>query len=135
MKLVDVRNLTARSATTKHEHHKSMALAQRNMVARYKSVTEEKADGATFTPRGLAGFVARQIASLLVARPDRRLRILDPAVGEGALLVSLIETLSAQGVRDLEVHGFETNRELLLRATRTISSRFPDVPAHFSSND
>lgn len=130
-----MRNLTARHAATKYEHHKSMALAQRNMVARYKYVTEEKADGATFTPRGLAGFVARQIASLLTARPDRPLRILDPAVGEGALLVSLIETLSTQGVRELEVHGFETNRELLLRAKGKISSRFPEVPVRFSSND
>jgi hypothetical protein len=35
----------------------------------------------------------------------------------------------------VEVHGFETNRESLLKATRTISSRFPDVPTHFRSDD
>ena len=36
-----------------------MPLAERNRTARYKDVTEEKAEGATFTPKRLAAFVAR----------------------------------------------------------------------------
>ncbi|MGA2594900.1 MAG: N-6 DNA methylase, partial [Bryobacteraceae bacterium] len=112
-----------------------MALAQRKQPVRYKHVPEEKADGATFTPERLAGFVARQIATALPATSHRALRVLDPALGEGALLVSLLGALQAQGIRNVEVHGFDTNAASLGIAERAIRARFPLVPIHFRASN
>jgi adenine-specific DNA-methyltransferase len=111
-----------------------MALAHTKAPVRYKYVTEEKADGATFTPQRLASFVATQIvATLPVAR--RAIRVLDPAVGEGALLLSLLEELHAHGRRDVEIHGFDTNPESLAVAEKAIKARFPLVPVRFRVGD
>lgn len=56
---------------------------------RYKIVTDEKADGATYTPSRLAAFVASQIVESATLS-NTELHILDPAVGDGELLLSLV---------------------------------------------
>ncbi|HLI29935.1 MAG TPA: N-6 DNA methylase, partial [Terriglobia bacterium] len=114
-----------------------MALAHKKAPVRYRHVTEEKADGATFTPRKLARFVARQIVTNLRVTNGRAIRVLDPAVGEGALLVSLLEELHAHGLRDVdvEVHGFDTNPESLSIAKEAIQAKFPLVPIRFRAGD
>jgi methylase of polypeptide subunit release factors len=101
-------------------------------TVRYKDVTDEKADGATFTPRKLAGFVARQIAATVQVANGRTIRVLDPAVGEGALLISLLEELYALEIRNVEVHGFDTNPDSLYVAEQSIQKKFPLVSTVFS---
>ena len=63
---------------------------------RYYDVTTEKADGAVYTPRILADFVSHKM--LNAAQPwnskNLPLRILDPAIGHGELLVSFLEILA-----------------------------------------
>jgi adenine-specific DNA-methyltransferase len=112
-----------------------MALAHKKAPVRYKYVTEEKADGATFTPDRMAGFVARQIVTTLRVTNGRAIRVLDPAVGEGALLVSLLDELHAHGLRDVEVNGFDKNPESLSVAEEAIQARFPLVPIRFRAGD
>ena len=112
-----------------------MALAQRRTPARYKCVTEEKADGATFTPGKLASFVAQQIVVNLPVSSSRALRVLDPAIGEGTLLVKLLEEMYSRGIHNIEVHGFDTNPRSLSLAEQTIRKKFPLVPIHFLSVD
>jgi len=112
-----------------------MALAHPKTLGRYKYVTEEKFDGATFTPERLAAFVARQIVTTLRVTNGRAIRVLDPAVGEGSLLVSLLEELHAHGLGDVEVHGFDTNPDSLSVAEEAIEARFPLVPIHFRAGD
>ena len=102
--------------------------------ARYKDVTEEKADGATFTPRNLARFVAKQIAPKVQKTDDRPIRVLDPAIGEGVLLLCLLEELHARGFRDFEVHGFDTNERSIRIAESAIRAEFPLVSTHFRSS-
>ncbi|MGA2983565.1 MAG: N-6 DNA methylase [Terriglobia bacterium] len=111
-----------------------MALAHTKAPVRYKYVTEEKADGATFTPKRLASFVAEQIV-LTLPVTKTAIRVLDPAVGEGALLLSLLEQLRAHGMRDIEIHGFDTNPESLVVAEEAIRARFPLVPVRFRVGD
>jgi len=96
---------------------------------RFQSVTKEKADGATYTPKALADFVAQQIVGAL--RPsdrDSRLRLLDPAVGDGRLLMSLLDELqrSGQGL-NVEVCGFETDEVALASAKAHLREAFPGV--------
>jgi adenine-specific DNA-methyltransferase len=112
-----------------------MALAQPKTPGRYKYVKEEKSGGATFTPQRLADFVARQIVSTLSVPSGRAIRVLDPAVGEGSLLLSLLGELHAHGIRNVEVHGFDTDLESLSIAKEAIKARFPLVPVYFRAKD
>ena len=101
-------------------------------MKRYKIVAEEKAGGVTYTPKNLADFVARQVTRTI--RPfsvDRPLRVLDPAIGDGELLVSVLRILIDQLRLDVEVHGFETDKKALEIATARIKDQFSNVALHF----
>jgi len=105
-------------------------------IQRYHIVTEEKASGATYTPKILADFVAQKIVESAGRLPtDRPLRILDPAVGHGELLVSLLEHLTDQPGLNIEVYGFETDPEALDTATERLKQEFPGVPLHFEPDN
>ena len=94
---------------------------------RYTRVSQEKSGGATYTPNLLADFVARQIVQT-VAKPsdDCPIRLLDPAVGHGELLISLIQQLLRHSVTNLEVHGFETDLHALQYAMGRLKQQFPE---------
>jgi methylase of polypeptide subunit release factors len=101
---------------------------------RYTVVTEEKAAGATYTPRQLADFVAERIVEALKNSPHARsLRVLDPAVGDGELLVSLLKRLSGRCDTSIEVHGFELDHNALDLSTSRINHLFPDVSLSFEA--
>jgi adenine-specific DNA-methyltransferase len=102
---------------------------------RYKDVTDEKAEGVTYTPKHLADFVASQIVSQLASvsvSTTAPLRILDPAVGEAALLVSLLNQLGSCGIEDVDVYGFETDKTALERGHECLRHLFPRARLHFS---
>ena len=103
---------------------------------RYHIVTEEKASGATYTPKILADFVARQMVQLARDLPtDRPLRILDPAIGHGELLISLLDHLPNQPGSTIEVHGFETDPNALDAAAERLKQRFLGPFFHFKSEN
>ena len=109
---------------------------QSRSTKRYRIVTEEKAGGITYTPKILADFVADQIVQTAGRHPtDRLFRILDPAVGHGELLVSLLEHLADQTGIKIEVHGFETNPKALETAKKRLKQEFSDVPLHLELNN
>lgn len=94
---------------------------------RYTGVSRRKSEGVTYTPNLLADFVARQIVQTRTPSSDSRpVRILDPALGDGELLVSLLHHLAEHSITNVEVHGFETNREALQLARMRIDDQFPE---------
>lgn len=110
------------------------AAHQATQLPRYASVTEEKSGGATYTPKLLADFVARQIVqSKGKLSSNDSLRILDPAIGHGELLVSLLEHLPSHSEQRIEVYGFETDPNALSIATKRLEHRFSSVFFHFES--
>src|SRR5687767_6565124 len=95
---------------------------------RYKVVSEQKASGATYTPSVLADFVAEQIARTARFQSlGDPLRVLDPAIGDGALLISLLEQLERIGRPSVQIVGYEKDSEALERAINRITARFPAV--------
>lgn len=103
-------------------------------LPRYTIVPEEKSEGATYTPSILADFVACKIVEIFDEFPATRpLRILDPAIGDGALLVSLLQQLAGRSGLDIEVYGFETNQKVLDIAAERLRQRFPTVEVNFES--
>jgi adenine-specific DNA-methyltransferase len=89
-------------------------------------VSGTKASGATYTPELLADFVADQML-LAYDAANRRgpIRILDPAVGDGALLMSLLRHLREKTHARIEIQGFDTDPEALDRATERLVRDFP----------
>jgi methylase of polypeptide subunit release factors len=82
-----------------------------------------KQSGSHYTPRELANFVASQVLNLLPA--SGRIRLLDPAVGDGQLVHSILNQRKRGQLFDTTV--FDINGEALAEATRVIASTV--VPA------
>ena len=104
---------------------------------RFETVTRAKSEGATYTPIPLADFVAEEMLRDFSGYPaDRPLRILDPAVGEGQLLISLLTQLAKtrsvpHHAVELAVHGFETDDSALDTAEKRLRHSFPNVTSRF----
>ncbi len=64
-----------------------------------------KRTGATFTPEKLANFLAERI---FVYQNADNLKVLDPACGDGALLMAMSDVLQRNN-RNFELHGFDSN--------------------------
>lgn len=87
-----------------------------------------KATGATYTPPELAAFLAGEI--LCVAETSATpIRVLDPAVGEGELLLALLRKTQ----QPVEIYGFDTNPAALAIARTRIAAEFPDVRVHLKT--
>lgn len=101
---------------------------------RYGLVSEEKGGGVTYTPTLLAEFVARQIAGMAGEIPtDRPLRVLDPAVGHGELLLALLQELRSRNGLRISVEGFEVDQEALAVARDRLHTEFPGVSLRLAS--
>ena len=128
-----------------------------------------KLRGITYTPEGLASFVAEEIvaaAQTTVPRAKRRtdpspradgpnradrpgnrpsdrgtvprdqpLRVLDPAVGQGRLLLSLLAVLAPTTHHRIKVHGYDTDCNALDLAEREIRARFPNCSVRLDATD
>jgi adenine-specific DNA-methyltransferase len=103
---------------------------QPQFAKRYQLVTQEKAGGATYTPLLLADFVAAQIVACARLEEATTVRVLDPAVGDGELLLSLLKKLLPVTEAPVHVFGFDTHEYALSEARRRISAAFPHVRLH-----
>lgn len=102
---------------------------------RYSEVTHEKASGATYTPPDFADFVAKQIVRDAVLPKRGKVRILDPAVGDGALLEALIKNLPETLYKRLEVFGYDTDEAAISAATSRLQREFPEVSISLVERD
>jgi len=84
---------------------------------------QRKQKGAHYTPHALAVFVAQQICKATeIPGGTASLRILDPAVGDGELLCSLLQELNASKPVSVEVTAFDTDLVALKQANERLSS-------------
>jgi adenine-specific DNA-methyltransferase len=102
---------------------------------RYSEVHETKSSGATYTPTRFAAFVADKMVRVAELPLDRRIRVLDPAVGDGTLLDALIKALPVAAHSRLEAVGYDTDPEALQIASRRLRENFPDVDIHLEQKD
>lgn len=79
-----------------------------------------KKNGATFTPVELADFLAKKISSY---NSKRKVNVLDPSCGDGALLLSLGKALELTGV-DFALRGVDINCNYLESADRQLNNFF-----------
>lgn len=95
---------------------------------RYSDVDQQKLVGATYTPPDFADFVADQIVRASELPTSGKIRILDPAVGDGALLDALIKRLPEEARQRVEAFGYDTDQEALDIASLRLKKDFPDLP-------
>lgn len=94
---------------------------------RYSNISNEKSGGVTYTPKILADFVADQIVSTLGVREKSKVvRVLEPSVGHGELLNSLLHKLKAAGYVKVTVVACETDSDSLRITRDLITYKYPD---------
>jgi len=92
---------------------------------RYQSVDAEKARGVTYTPEKLARFVAERIVESATLEGRKVITILDPAIGDGELVLALLGTLENKTHAVLSVRGFDINVVALNESARRIRAAYP----------
>ena len=102
---------------------------------RYSDVDLQKSAGATYTPREFAEFVADQIASAAALPKLGDIRVLDPAVGDGALLDALIARVPMPFHERLCVVGYDTDETAVRIARERLKRRFPLVSIELEQVD
>ncbi len=102
----------------------------------YASLEERKAVGAHYTPRALADFVARKMLEFWKPASDvKSVRLLDPAVGDGELLLSALGEIYRAGFSEVQCIGFDTDRQAIDRASTRISAAYPRVSLDLREED
>jgi hypothetical protein len=104
-------------------------------TVRYTDVDKQKSDGATYTPKLLANFVAKQMLSEFSIPKTGDIRVLDPACGDGELLEALIQNAPSRLKKRLIVHGFDTDPVAIKNAVSRLHTKYPDLDIHLEQKD
>jgi tRNA1(Val) A37 N6-methylase TrmN6 len=104
---------------------------------RFAVVSDRKATGATYTPPELAEYLGAKLVAFagpLLEQP--RVRILDPALGDGSLAIAIIEALArhAPGI-SISFQGYETDAHVARTAQTVLSARFPATTVQVAATD
>lgn len=102
---------------------------------RYSQVASRKSSGATYTPASLADFVARQMLRIATLPPRGAIHILDPAVGDGALLDALIRALPPALHERMQVLGYDIDRQALALAAQRLHRNYLGLDIRLEHGD
>lgn len=102
---------------------------------RYRQTNQQKSAGATYTPATFAEFVADQMMQIASLPARGAIRILDPAVGDGALLDALIKRLPSAARKRAEVFGYDTDSNAIEAASQRLHDDFPTLKIHLERKD
>jgi hypothetical protein len=95
------------------------------MTIKYNHVESQKKEGAYYTPALFADFISDNI--IKQANLQKYVKILDPAVGDGELLISLIEKLYQNNIIDIEVYGFDINPQSIEITKKRLKKLYPEL--------
>src|SRR5690606_34911394 len=94
----------------------------------YLTLSEKKAAGAHYTPPSLARFVARQIVENMSEDCKADVyKILDPAIGDGELLINLRDELLFHGFSSLQINGFDTDQTAINKTHSRLGQGFDET--------
>lgn len=99
----------------------------------YSSLEDRKLAGAHYTPKILGDFVAKKILNVWSGESSlAEIRVLDPAVGDGELLLSILEQFPQNSYPKIKVCGFDTDPYAIEVATKRIKEAFPSISLSLS---
>jgi adenine-specific DNA-methyltransferase len=90
----------------------------RSAKGRTTNQDHAKANGVHYTPPELAAFLAEVMAKTV---RDTPLRVLDPACGDGELLLAFVKAMPASSRRRLILEGYETDAAALARTGKLLA--------------
>src|SRR5437899_716957 len=90
------------------------------MRARKKAPDHTKANGVHYTPPELAAFLA-DVTAAAARHVTGRLRVLDPACGDGGLLVAIANALPKPVRHRMTIEGYETDARELAKAEASLA--------------
>lgn len=102
---------------------------------RYSEVEQQKSSGATYTPARFAAFLADQMITKAEWPNSGKIRILDPACGDGALLEALIAGLPNQIRMRIEAVGYDTDPSAIAIASLRLQKEFPGLDINLEQKD
>lgn len=103
---------------------------------RYKSESEAKQSGAIFTPHHMAHRLSTEMLAAYPRRLPNKVSVLDPAVGDGELLVSFIGELKARNPKTkIRVTGFDINAASCENARQNLKLYFKDIEVEIRNED
>lgn len=102
---------------------------------RYGQTSAQKSAGATYTPPLFAAFVADQMVRIASLPSRGVIRVLDPAVGDGALLDALIHRLPVAVRKRVEIFGYDTDSHAIKVASERLHGDFPTLKFHLQEKD
>lgn len=86
-----------------------------------------KKTGSHYTPTELSDFIADHILLNFEYKNNDNLNILDPSVGDGELLLSMLKKVAKGHEGKIKIYGYDTNAKALSNTRNLISSEFPKV--------
>jgi adenine-specific DNA-methyltransferase len=109
---------------------------QRPTEGRYAEVSDRKASGATYTPQEIAEYLSVQLVDRGPDILERdTIRVLDPAIGDGALALALLGVLTRRSSARISVVGYETNPVAAAVAKRALEASFAHVAVDIRERD
>ena len=102
---------------------------------RYSNTSKEKENGIVYTPTAMADYLAHEMIVHKHPQKDGIISILDPAVGEGELLISIISALSDISTAKIIAVGYETDSSVCLKTQSNLEKLFPNVTITIKNED
>jgi len=102
---------------------------------RYSDVDLQKSTGSTYTPMHLAMFVAEHMVRFADPPTSGEIRVLDPACGDGTLLIALVNQLPLAVRKRVKVVGYDTDLDAIKAARNRIKADFPDLDVDLEQRD
>ncbi|HEM4248690.1 TPA: N-6 DNA methylase [Streptococcus suis] len=103
---------------------------------RYKNIEKNKQNGVVYTPTDMANFLTSLI--MKYHEPidcNKVISILDPAVGGGELLISMIEYLNKNGFKKIKAVGYETDFNVASETSNFLRMRYPNIEIDIRNRD
>lgn len=104
---------------------------------RYANIEKEKTNGVVYTPTAMADYLSLEMIRYKPCNGNNTgsVRVLDPAVGKGELLISLLNAIKKSCTVKIEVVGYETDSVICKETKKTLSNLFPDVELSIRNED
>ena len=98
-------------------------------LPRFQNIHEDKKNGVTYTPIELAEFVAKKALSYLdnALFLNKKIKILDPSVGDGILIEQLLLNLDTEKFSEIEIIGVDLDESNFEKITSSIEEKYSNV--------
>lgn len=103
-------------------------------MMRYSNTSKNKENGVVYTPTEMADYVALEMLKYKRNGFENRIDILDPAVGEGELLISMINAVLDKNLKIYAV-GYETDEKVAAITQEKLQKKYPEVKIEIRIGD